>query len=76
VCENKPKIGIDTLSPQVYLVVMPEQLATDYLTTRVTPDIKEYVEEMASTERRTLSQATLILLEEAIAARVRKAKKQ
>jgi len=56
---------------------MPEELIADnYLSTRVPASVKESVESMAADERRSVSLMTFILIEEALAARAKKAKKQ
>lgn len=54
---------------------MPEQLATEYLNMRVTPDFKESVAKVAEAERRELSIMAKMLIEEALEARAARAKK-
>lgn len=54
---------------------MAEQSATEYVSTRLTPELMNELEKMAEDERRSLSFMTRLLLEEAIAARVKSSKR-
>ena len=56
---------------------MPEitKAATDYLSVRLPVDLLDKIQEMALDERRTLSFMARILIEEAAAARAKKAAK-
>ena len=64
------KKGLDTCTPWVYLrSVMAEQSTTEYLSARIPPQVMEQVSGLAERERRSISQMTLILLEEALKAR-------
>lgn len=55
---------------------MAEEVATEYMNIRFTQPLRESVEQLAETERRPLSMMARILIEEALAARSKKAKKQ
>jgi hypothetical protein len=74
--EDSYPISLDNISYSAYTFCMGEQTITDNISAVVSSQMMQDIERMAEQERRTVSFMTRILLEEALAARAKKAKKQ